>query len=126
MGESIIQQRNKKAYKGVSMMEPTECSKLSTSVNSPSTNANISLKKLKKQVAEIFFLKFPKNSFQSVDKGKIIVYNKFTQDMNSVNTTQRIQYISAVSRQRSVRSYKIKYERKEWRYHSHSWNVTEG
>ena len=70
MGESIIQQRNKKAYKGVSMMEPTECSKLPTSVTLPSTNVNISLKKLKKYVAEKFFKNFQNYPFKVLTKEK--------------------------------------------------------
>ena len=87
MDKFIIQQKNEKAYKTVSTIEPTECSKLSTSANLLSTNANKSSQKTKKTGCKKYFQNFSKNRVQTVDKGKIIVYNMFTKDMNKVNTT---------------------------------------
>ena len=44
-------------------------------------------KNQEKRLQKIFFQKFPRNRVQTVDKGKIILYNMFTKDMNKVNTT---------------------------------------
>ena len=68
MDKFIIQQKNEKAYKTVSTIEPSECSKLSTSANSPSTNVNKSLKKLKKQVAKNILKIFPEIAFKPLTK----------------------------------------------------------
>lgn len=70
MDKFIIQQKNEKAYKTVSTIEPTECSKLSTSANSLSTNANKSSQKTKKQVAKNILKIFPEIAFKSLTKEK--------------------------------------------------------